>query len=311
MALFFLCSGIGLLFLGGEVGVKGIERFSTHLGLSKGFAGAILIGFGTSMPEFITGMQSAYQGIPALALGNIIGSNSANILLIGGVSLLLSSFIFKAARFFIDVMACLIFFLLIFFVALHGEAGWGVGIILLLGFGVYFFLQWRQKNTAERSEETLEVTRKEITIDIALMGAGLFALLIGAWLTVEGAVDLARIFKVNEALIGVSVVAIGTSLPELSASIAAARKGEGEIILGNILGSCVFNSALVLGAVLIISKIDFPRDFVFTDIAIMLGAGAFLLLLIGKDRIFHRWQGLILLVAYAGYIALISDRFFT
>ncbi len=294
-----LIAGLLLLVWGGDLLVKGAVTLAKKWGVGTLFIGIVIIGFGTSLPEMLATMSASLNGAPGLALGNIVGSNSANIGLILAVALLFMGhkhcpqdkpdwlLMFTAS-----VVFCAILLLLGGINALTG-----LGLLVLLA--AYLFISFRIAHTKDTPTEDGDVYSKLWLAAVALLG-GFVALVIGAELLVKGALVVASWAGVPEVVIGVSVVAIGTSLPELAATIAAARQKQMGLVVGNVLGSNVFN---LLGAAGFSSLITpLPDHVVRPDLLPMLLFAVVPALLCWQLPLKGRALGAITLVGYVTYI---------
>lgn len=298
-----IAGGLAALLAGGESLVRGAAGLATRLGLSPLLIGLVVVGFGTSMPELTTSITAALDGAPDIAVGNVIGSNIANILLILGLAALVRPLAIDLRPFQRDGTALALSALLgAGMIAFFGLERWG-GAILLAGLAAYLAVSWwtgRQTPAADDAIATAPKSR--LWIDLAFLALGFAGVIGGAWLLVEGAVAAASALGVSQAVIGLTIVAVGTSLPELATSLSAARKGEGEIAFGNIVGSNIFNILGILGITALISPLQVTGSLAGSDLVIMLGATALLLVLaLWKQRI-ARLAGALFLVLYAAYI---------
>jgi cation:H+ antiporter len=271
--------GLLLLFGGSEGLVRGASGLAQTAKVSPLLIGLVVVGFGTSMPELTTSVSAALNASPAIAAGNVVGSNTANILLILGLSALLAPIRVSPAAFARDGTVLLGATVLASTLLLFTSLGFWGGMILVFLLAAYvgasFYLdRTRPGPTSElhaaEAELTTPATRPLHAIIMAVFG--LIALIGGAYLLVTGAVAVARSIGVGEAVIGLSVVAVGTSLPEMAASLAAARKGQGEIAFGNIIGSNIFNLLGILGASALIAPFGVGAGLNPVDIGAMLVA---------------------------------------
>ncbi|MCL5775557.1 calcium/sodium antiporter [Limibaculum sp. FT325] len=296
-----LVLGGALLAGGGEALVAGGAGTARRLGLSPIVIGVLLIGFGTSTPELLTSIEAARLGSPDIALGNVIGSNTANILLIGGVAALLAPMALQREHYRFDLWVAVFVALTLGLAMLAGPLTPMLGALFLLSLAVYALVALARGGTA--SDEPVEM-RPVLWRSLLIAAGGLVAALLGARLFVEGAVELARMFSISEAVIGATIVAVGTSLPELATSVMAARRGHPELAVGNILGSNVFNILGVLGATLMVGEIAPSAEAVWRDMPAMLAATAALVFVILVRGRMSRAGGVALIAGYAGYLAL-------
>ncbi|UVI40642.1 calcium/sodium antiporter [Qipengyuania spongiae] len=313
-ALLLTVAGLFALVLGGEVLVKGAVGIARKAQISSLLIGVVIVGLGTSMPELVTSIEAVLMGTPDLAWGNIVGSNIANALLILGVSALVAPIVLSGGRFMRDPMFGLIASFALLFVAL-GELGSPVVgvlmLVLLVGYLAYALRQEREPkrmepgiaDTPESGDDVAAGAPKSWTKPLLLTGGGLIALIVGGQMLVAGAIDLARFFGMSEALIGLTVVAVGTSFPELVTSVVAARRGEPEVAFGNVAGSNLFNLLLIGGITMVMAPEPFPRELVVFDLYLMVGAAAALAGLVFFVGQVSRRSGFLLLATYAGFAA--------
>lgn len=300
--------GLVLMLAGGEGLVRGAVALAERLGVSPLVIGVTLIGFGTSAPELATCIDAALIGAPGIALGNIIGSNIANVLLILAVGALLHPIIARPRALRRDgpvlVAAALIFAA----TALSGHAGRWLGAALLAALLAYLILtaldDRRQLKKKDGVGPKIAAHPLALPRNLALVAFGLGAILLGADLLVKGAIDLADRLGVSEAVIGLTMVAIGTSLPELATTIIASIKRQGEIAFGNIIGSNIFNIFGIFGATALVQPIDIPADVVRFDIWVMFAATAALLVFAITNWRVSRREGAVLLIGYIAYLGL-------
>ncbi len=299
-ALLALAGGGALLCAGGDVLVRGSAGAALRWGLPPVVIGVLVMGFGTSLPELLTSVEAARLGAPEIALGNVLGSNTANVLLIVGVAALIMPFAAPWKVFGRDMLWVLgVSVGLAVLLALGALNAW-IGVGLLAGLVLYACLALRS-GAVDGEQETVHGT--VLWQSLALIAAGLAGAIWGAGLFVDGAVALAQTFGVSEAVIGATVVAVGTSLPELACTLAAARRGQSQLALGNVLGSNVFNVLGVLGASALAAPLLATGEALWRDVPVMIAA-AFVLAaaLFFMGRV-GRWAGVAMLAAYAAYIA--------
>jgi cation:H+ antiporter len=293
-----MVAGLVLLLAGGEGLVRGAVAFATRMRLPMAVVGAVVLGFGTSMPEMLTSLSAALAGAPGIAIGNVLGSNIANILLILGVAAVIAAIPGEMAETEDRVWLAVATVLGIGVMLSGAVVGRIEGAILLGGLAIYL---WRALNRDSAMEPVPEIPAMGVGGILFFLVVGLATLIAGAWLLVTGATGIARAMGVSETVIGLTIVALGTSLPELATAIIAARRGEAGLALGNILGSNVFNILAILGLTAVIVPIPVPGDLGFVDLAIVAAAAALLLVALAMGRIGRGW-GLVFLALYAGYI---------
>lgn len=294
--------GLVILIIGGEGLVRGASAIARHFKLSPMVIGLTIVGFGTSAPELLVSVQAAFAGQPALALGNAIGSNIANILLILGVSAVIAPLVINANKMRRDlgfmVGSALVFWAMLW----DGMVSRLDGVILLTGLIVFLTLAFRSNEAEAAGADDSVMVAQPIAWAMTL--GGLLALVLGARLLVGSATEIAREFGVSEAVIGLTIVAIGTSLPELATSIIAALRKETEIAVGNIVGSNVFNILGILGITAMIKPIEAAPRFAQVDMVWVTVATLGLIAVALKFGRLPRVAGVGLLVVYAAYLAM-------
>lgn len=313
-----LVVGFFLLVKGADKLVDGSASIAKKFGLSSLVIGLTIIAFGTSAPELIVNILASVQGSSDIAMGNIIGSNIANILLILGVAALFSpmeinSEITKKQIPF-SVLAVVALFVLANNAFFDGSNGASVlsragGIILILFFIIFLYYTFSiAKKKDKRNQEQKIKIHSNWKSALFIIG-GIIALFLGGKFIVDSASDIARYFGLSEALIGLTIVAVGTSLPELAASIVAARKNQADMAVGNVIGSNIFNIFWILGLSATIKPLNYNPAMNF-DIFFLIYITILLIPLIyaGKKNYFTRKEGLVLAILYVAYLTFISIR---
>lgn len=311
MAVLFILIGLTLLVVGGEFLVRSSVALSFKFNISKMVIGLTVVSFATSMPELLVSLQAALEGFSDISLGNVIGSNIANIGLVLGITAIIGDLAIDKDfyKFNWPVMVSLSL-LLYGFLANDGTISRFEGLVFLLGIIAYLILLIRRarKNAEVIPDEVDEALQTTSSFKIiAWLIIGISALYFGSELLVNGAVDLAEAIGVSERVISVTMIAIGTSVPELAASVIAALKKEKALSLGNLIGSNIFNIASVLGLTAIIKPIVMQSKQVLSvDILWMLGFALILLPLIflPKKFVFTRYKGFVIFIAYTIFVAL-------
>jgi cation:H+ antiporter len=295
-----LIGGLLGLFLGGDWLVKGASGLALRFGVAPMIVGLTVVGFGTSTPELLVSLNAALGGQPGIAIGNVIGSNIANILLVLGTAAVIGPIVLRFADVRKDLFWMTGAVLILPFVFWSGEVGLLEGLVLVGALAVYLFLSLK----GSRNElEDMEVPTS-LWLNIGLTLLGLAAVLVGAHYLVQSASIIARQFDVSEAMIGLSIVAIGTSLPELATTVMAAIRGQRDIALGNIVGSNIFNILAILGITAIVTPIPVDARFLNVDTPVVIGITLLLLMLVFFVGRMSRLVGAGMLVAYAAYIGL-------
>lgn len=306
--ILLIIGGLVLLFFGGEALIKGAVALARNFGLSKLLVSAVVVGFGTSMPEMTVSVGAALRGAPDIAIGNVVGSNIANILLIVGVAVILSPIIMRAASVRRDTIVMLAASIALCGLAIIGEASLISGLLMFLALITY--IAWSYHQDRQSGTVTAEHIGEDIEGEVHLnsMKAGLYAfvglgfLIGGASMLVEGAIAIARGFGISESVIGLTIVAVGTSLPELATAIVAAYKKHSDIIIGNILGSNIFNIFAILGITSMIAPIPIQGQIAAIDVWLMFGVAIFLSLYLLRGIKIGFLSGMTMIAAYIFYM---------
>ena len=306
MDVLFIILGLALLVLGGNWLLKSAVGLSLKLNISKIVIGLTVVSFATSAPELIISVKSALDGFSDIALGNVVGSNIANIGLVLGAVLLINAVNVERSFYITDwPMKILASFLLLGFLLLNNDISRSEGVIflLILIFFIVYIIKKNKQITTELPSGTEKILPNYLIVLFMFLGG--FALWAGSELLVKGAVNLAESFGVSERIIAVTVVSVGTSIPELASSIIAAIKKEADISIGNIIGSNIFNILCVLGITAIIKPIEnIDEKMLSQDIYWMLGFALLLMPLVilpKRGSLFFK-EGILLLVAYAAFL---------
>ena len=285
--LFYVALGLGLLVVAGDWLVKGAVALALRLGIPALIVGLTVVAFGTSAPEMMVSVAAVLDGAPAIALGNVVGSNIANILLVLGLPALIATI--RTDEHDTRESAALMIGASVLFIALAftGTIGWPQALILLGALALILARQIRQA-LAQRNARGDEVASADPHLPgwkiAVLIALGLTGLPIGADLLVTGASEIARSFGISEAVIGLTLVAVGTSLPELATSVSAAAKGRADVALGNVIGSNIFNLLSIIGVAGLVGPLPVPPQMLALDLWVMLGAAVLLL-----PFVFYRW----------------------
>jgi cation:H+ antiporter len=316
MSYLALVVGLLLLVAGGDALVRGAVALARRLGVSPLLIGLTLVGFGTSTPELLTSVQAAWIGAPGIAVGNVVGSNIANILLILAVAGLIRPLVVQREALVRDGGVVALAALACLFVVVAGTLERSAGLALVTGLVAYVVYTYgRERRSADASARmhTAEAAVAEpgphgLAVAVTFTAAGLLATIVGARLLVGAAMTLAQIFGISETIIGLTLVAVGTSLPELVTSVVAARRGQGDVAFGNILGSNIYNVLGILGVTALVEPIPVPPEIIRLDIWVMLAATAALLVFAATGRRLDRRESGVFLLAYASYIAVLASR---
>ncbi len=302
-ALLALAGGLAGLVVGGELLVSGAVRLARCLGMSSLLIGLTIVAFGTSMPELFVSLAALLQGRPAVMIGNVVGSNIANVGLILGVAACLVSLPvrFDTVRRELCYVLAASFGLVVLTVAgcFYRAAG-AVYVAAIIAYTV-----WSYRKAAILRRENGEICSPAAGVVVTALVrvfAGLVLLAVGSGYFIDGAVVMARLFGVSELVIGLTLAAVGTSLPELAASISAIRHGQHKLLVGNVIGSNLFNLLMVMGSAALVRPFSLPRDLLYRDLPVMAGFSLALVPMLARDNMLRRWQGAMLLGAYFLYI---------
>lgn len=309
-----LIVGAALLYFGGDQLVDGSVDLARALGMAPMVIGLTVVAFGTSAPELAATLVAAFRGNPEIAFGNVVGSNIANLGMILGAAALFRP-IEADARFLwrevpVMLLAGLLMTAFMWDGAIGRLAGFGL-LFLIVPYLGYLLLRDRRESARVRAEFRQEFgdgARPATGRALLRVVLGIALLVLGAQGLVEGAVGLARLLGVSERVIGLTVVAAGTSLPELASAIAAALKREGDILLGNIIGSNVFNTLVIFGSTALAHPVIVPAAGARVDLLVMLGFSLLIWPFLRLDYRIRRWEGAVLVLSYAGYIAWLASH---
>ena len=305
----YILLGLALLVKGGDYLVDGSVAIAKRAKLSEMVIGLTVVGFGTSMPELLVSAQSALMGNSGIAIGNVVGSNISNIALILGLTSIVNVIPAQKITLKIDLPFMLLSLVLFVAIAMTGFVGRVAGVIGVLMLICFVSYQVRQSRKAEAALAKENPKAQDEAKPMALWKALLLvivsflAMVFGANILVEGASNIARLLGVTDRVIGLTIVAIGTSLPELFSSVMAAVKGKTDMAIGNIIGSVTFNILCVIGVSSIITPImDTNIGFAF-DYALMVILGVILWLFLRTKHELERWEGVVLTIIFIAYLA--------
>ena len=311
MSILFVLVGLTLLVIGGDILVKGAVDLATRLGMSKALIGVTLIGFGTSMPEFVATFGAAAKGSPDIAFGNVMGSNISNILMILGAAALISPIATRMHGLARDaIFVSIASVAAAYWIYVGGISVMG-GVYLVAAFAIYMALTIRADFKAKIDDSGMDdvVTPGSLPISLFMAIGGIVILVIGAEALIRGASDIARGFGVSEAIIGITIVGIGTSLPEGVAAVIASLKGENDLAFANIIGSNIFNGLGILGITALFHPMQFDvGGFSIWDGAVLCGATAAMFIFAMTQKKVMRWEGALLLLAYVAYLGWLIAR---
>lgn len=305
MDLLRLVLGIALLYMGGEGLVRGAAALGRRFGLSPMVIGLTIVSVGTSSPELAATMAGVFQGAPAVSFGNVVGSNIANLSLVLGFTAMIWP-LAAAARFLRkEIPVMFVTSALTVPLVMSGSIGRGEGAVLLLLLVGYLMRLLRGDSESADVEKEFELAygggRSSAWWSATAVAVGIALLVVGAQILIQGAVGIATALGVSERVVGLTMVAFGTSLPELASSLVAAKKGEPDIVLGNLIGSNVFNILFILGTTAVFRPIPAALDEVWLDLTVMLGISLVVWILLATSNRLSRREGLFLTLAYCLY----------
>ena len=304
---FVMLGGLVLLAAGAEGLVRGSSALALRLGVTPLVVGLTVVAFGTGSPELFVSVQAALNGESGIALGNIVGSNISNVALILGVSAVARPMKVRSELIKREVPVMIAITVVLCLLLIDGLLSRLEGFLLVAGSIGYTTLAYtaarRDRNplVAEEFKEALAEPRRAAWVNVLFLVVGLVLLLAGANLLVMGAVRIAKQFGISEVVIGLTIVAIGTSLPELAASVVASVKREPDVAFGNAIGSNILNILLILGVAALIRPIETEGLRIF-DLAALVASTVILLPLMWRGWVLNRWEGAFLLVAYVAYL---------
>jgi cation:H+ antiporter len=303
----YLVLAIGVVFAGagGEAFVRGIVGAARWARVSPGIVGVTVVAFATSSPELAVSVTAALAGTPEISLGNVLGANVVNVAVILGLALCISSMLAPRESVRRDVPVALLVPVVIGVLALDGVVSRFDGVVLLAIFGAWMGVAistaYRQRSTS-----TALAGAQRLRLALVLCVAGLGLLLGAGRLVVAGARGIAAAYGVSEFVIGATIVAVGTTIPELATTLVARLRGHDEVGIGNVLGSNIFNGLFIVAIAAVISPIVI--DVRHLAVALIFGLLTVALILPGRDGVIQRWRGVVLLLAYGGYVAAILPR---
>jgi cation:H+ antiporter len=314
MTILELAGGLVLLVIGGDSLVRGAVAVAASLGVSKLLIGLTLVGFGTSTPELVTSLQAALLESPGIAVGNVVGSNIANVLLILGTAAVITPIACNPPAFFRDSSVLAGSSLLLAVVAVTGALSRPAGllfVVLLLAYIVLSYVRERRIPDAsavlhELGTERPGPTPTSLGVGLLFAIGGIAVTILGARLLVDGAIVLAAAAGISETIIGLTVVALGTSLPELVTAVVAALRNHDDVALGNVVGSNIYNVLGILGMTAIVQPLEVPPEILGFDLWVMLGVTALMIVFAVSGRRISRGEGAIFLGGYAAYIAILA-----
>jgi len=303
LQVLLLAVGFFLLVKGADWFVDGASGIATKLKIPQLVIGLTIVAMGTSAPEAAVSITAALKGSAEITIGNVVGSNLLNILIILGLSALVTPLAVAKSTIKIDIPVVIAATLILLWMGYDGTITLFEGMLLLLIFVSYIgYLMYVA--IKERKENNEEVKELSLVKSVLCTVVGLCLIVLGSDVTVDAATKIAKILGLSERFIGLTIVALGTSLPELFTSVSAARKGNADIAIGNIVGSNIFNILFIVGLSALVIPVPFAEGFRFDTIVAVLAA-VMLLLCVLKDKKLKGWAGVLMLLSYAGYFAII------
>ncbi|SLN74380.1 calcium/sodium antiporter [Oceanibacterium hippocampi] len=303
-----LAGGLIILLIGGEFLVRGAVAISERFGVSKMMIGLTVVAIGTSLPELVVCVLAALDDAPGIAVGNVVGSNIANVLLVLGAPALIMPLVCDHRAAQRDGLYLFGATLLFAIVCATGQidrwAGFGF-LAILAGILILSYRRAVKSNDnslAQATEEFEAVMPRSLLSSLASVGTGVVGLVLGSKLLVDGAIDLAHIAGVSEEVIGLTLVALGTSLPELATSVVAALRRHADVAMGNVIGSNLFNTLGIMGATTIVQPVPIPRSIMSFDIWVMIGVTLLLLPMLFRNWPIGRGLGIVLCGGYVLYV---------
>ena len=309
LQVIILAAGFACLIKGSDWFVDGSSSIAAKFGISQLVIGLTIVAMGTSSPEAAVSITAALEGNADITVGNILGSNILNMFIILGLSAAIVPIAIAPSTIKYETPFMVAVTIIMILLGLDGSLGIidsFIFIALFVVYLVYLFKMAKKDGTAETNKEEEEKAKKEISVPKSLIFAvvGLGLIILGSNLTVDAATKIAQAIGISERFIGLTVVALGTSLPELFTSVSAARKGNADIAIGNVVGSNLFNILFVIGLSSLITPVPFASNFIFDGI-VSIVAGILLYIFCANDKILKRWEGAVLLVCYAAYFVMI------
>lgn len=306
LQIFLLVAGFVLLIKGADWFVDGSSAIATRFGIPQLVIGLTIVAMGTSAPEAAVSITAAVSGNAEITIGNIVGSNILNILIILGISSIIVPLAVAKSTIRYEIPFMILITGVLLLLGLDGETGLVDGIILIalfISYLVYLFITAKKDMAQHKDEE--KPKQMAAWKSIVFIVIGLAMIILGSKVTVDSASWIAAQLGLSERFIGLTIVALGTSLPELFTSVMAARKGNADIAIGNIVGSNIFNILFVVGLSALIIPVPFAQNFIFDTIIAIAAAVLLLVCCLNKQKMLKRWAGILMLVSYAAYFAVI------
>ena len=301
---FLLALGFAMLIKGADFFVDGAVGIAKRFGIPQLVIGLTIVAMGTSAPEAAVSISAAVKGNADITVGNILGSNILNILIVLGITALITVLSVSVTTVKYEIPYLLIITAVLFLLGLDGNITFLDGLVLIALLALYFVYLLKLARTKKDEEQDEHKKPLKLPVALILTGIGVALIIFGSRFTVNAATEIAKAFGVSDRFIGLTVVAFGTSLPEIVTSVTAARKGSADIAIGNVVGSNIFNIVFVIGISALITTVPFAVSFRW-DTAISFAAAAALLAFCFKTKKLYRWVGAVFLAGYAAYFVFI------
>ncbi len=308
-SLILFVAGLAILIKGSDFFVGSSALVARHFGVSRLIIGLTLVSMGTSLPELGASVYASYAGEGEIAVGNVVGSNIANIAIVLGACILLRQIRIKKKMIRRDGLIMLGVTILFIFLVIGGVRRWE-GLILMIIFVIYILLLYKHNKTDREDEELCEISDRfcpkesNLKVEYVKLIAGCIGVFLGSKLLVDSAVDIAQTFSISQSVIGSTLIAFGTSVPELAVSMTAILKRLEDISIGNIIGSNIFNILWVIGVAALVANLAVDEILLYVNIPIMLIVSALLLIFMAVRGKLERWQGIIFVAIYVVFIFL-------
>jgi cation:H+ antiporter len=290
-----------LLYLGGEGTLRGVLAIAKKFKLSNILVSAVIIGFGTSLAELTVSIEAVLTGSPDIALGNIIGSNTANILLVAAIAALINPITLTKLKINRDIVVLILASTLLLFFKFIDWLNFYSGLFFILILFCYIFYSYFDDREKISKEEDFNIQTISIIKSLSYSILGILILILGGWLLVNSSIRVAQSYGISEAVIGLTIVAVGTAIPELTTTIISSIKKNNELIIGNILGSNIFNILGILGVTLMIENIPVTDEMMKKGIWEMVAATIFFIIILKYAKALSKTIALFMLTLYAIY----------
>ena len=302
-AFFFVAGGLILLVGGGEVLVCGATRLARRLGMSTLVIGLTVVAFGTSVPELFVSLSASFHGHPDIMIGNIVGSNIANIGLILGISAMLQRLQMTLQEVWTELLLVVAGSIILIFCSSLGFFPRPIGLIFIITLISYTYFTFHNHHNNSHTRETDNIPEASTSrfLPGLLIVIGLILLNFGSEIFIRGAADIARHYGISELIIGLTLAAIGTSLPELASSLSALRRNESGLLIGNVIGSNMFNLFMVMGLTSVIFPFSLSADLLHRDLPVMIAFTLALIAILGHTKGTNRWHGALFFGSYCIY----------